>query len=130
MRSLVLDEGLRADGRGVTDIRPITSRAAVLPCTHGSALFTRGETQVGGWRLRLRCSIKAFRQVVRGRRKWQGQSLGSGMPGSVWVGVGCGAAPAECCETLCDAYVWRHGHARASRLRVGFAFKRAVGLWS
>lgn len=45
MRSLVLDEGLRADGRGVTDIRPITSRAAVLPCTHGSALFTRGETQ-------------------------------------------------------------------------------------
>ncbi len=48
MRSLVLDEGLRADGRGVTDIRPITSRASVLPCTHGSSLFTRGETQVGG----------------------------------------------------------------------------------
>jgi hypothetical protein len=35
----------RADGRGVTDIRPITSRAGLLPRTHGSALFTRGETQ-------------------------------------------------------------------------------------
>jgi hypothetical protein len=48
MRRLVLKEGIRADGRGVADIRPITSRAAVLPRTHGSALFTRGETQVGG----------------------------------------------------------------------------------
>lgn len=48
MRRLVLKEGLRMDGRGVTDIRPITSRAGVLPRTHGSALFTRGETQVIG----------------------------------------------------------------------------------
>jgi polyribonucleotide nucleotidyltransferase len=46
MRGLVLREGTRADGRGVTDVRPITSRAALLPRTHGSALFTRGETQV------------------------------------------------------------------------------------
>ncbi|KXZ45459.1 hypothetical protein GPECTOR_54g200 [Gonium pectorale] len=45
MRSLVLEEGLRADGRGVADIRPIFSRAGLLPRTHGSALFTRGETQ-------------------------------------------------------------------------------------
>ncbi|GIL59632.1 hypothetical protein Vafri_14366, partial [Volvox africanus] len=45
MRSLVLEEGVRADGRGVSDIRPITSRAGLLPRTHGSALFTRGETQ-------------------------------------------------------------------------------------
>ncbi|KIY96871.1 polyribonucleotidenucleotidyltransferase, partial [Monoraphidium neglectum] len=45
MRGLVLREGTRADGRGVTDVRPITSRAALLPRTHGSALFTRGETQ-------------------------------------------------------------------------------------
>jgi len=49
MRGLVLKEGLRADGRGVSDIRPITSRAGLLPRTHGSALFTRGETQVWGW---------------------------------------------------------------------------------
>jgi polyribonucleotide nucleotidyltransferase len=46
MRLLVLDEGLRADGRGVADIRPISSRAGLLPRTHGSSLFTRGETQV------------------------------------------------------------------------------------
>ncbi|KAF6256365.1 putative polyribonucleotide nucleotidyltransferase [Scenedesmus sp. NREL 46B-D3] len=45
MRQLVLREGMRADGRSVTDIRPITSRAGVLPRTHGSSLFTRGETQ-------------------------------------------------------------------------------------
>ncbi|KAG2500423.1 hypothetical protein HYH03_001992 [Edaphochlamys debaryana] len=45
MRSLVLEEQLRADGRGVRDIRPITSRCSLLPRTHGSSLFTRGETQ-------------------------------------------------------------------------------------
>lgn len=48
MRGLVLKEGARADGRGVADVRPITSRASLLPRTHGSALFTRGETQVRG----------------------------------------------------------------------------------
>jgi polyribonucleotide nucleotidyltransferase len=46
MRRLVLKDGIRMDGRKVTDIRPIWSRAGVLPRTHGSALFTRGETQV------------------------------------------------------------------------------------
>jgi polyribonucleotide nucleotidyltransferase len=45
MRELVLRDGYRADGRGVGDVRPIVSRAGVLPRTHGSALFTRGETQ-------------------------------------------------------------------------------------
>lgn len=45
MRRLVLEAGFRADGRGVADVRPIWSRAAVLPRTHGSVLFTRGETQ-------------------------------------------------------------------------------------
>jgi polyribonucleotide nucleotidyltransferase len=45
MRRLVLKDGIRMDGRKVTDIRPIWSRAGVLPRTHGSALFTRGETQ-------------------------------------------------------------------------------------
>nr|ABF57675.1 chloroplast polyribonucleotide phosphorylase [Chlamydomonas reinhardtii] len=45
MRGLVLDEQVRADGRGVADIRPVTCRAGLLPRTHGSALFTRGETQ-------------------------------------------------------------------------------------
>ncbi len=45
LRALVLDEGRRADGRGLLDIRPITSEVGLLPRTHGSALFTRGETQ-------------------------------------------------------------------------------------
>lgn len=38
--------GERSDGRGPDDVRPIATRASVLPRTHGSALFTRGETQV------------------------------------------------------------------------------------
>jgi polyribonucleotide nucleotidyltransferase len=45
LRELVLDEGKRADGRSTTQIRPITCDAGWLPRTHGSALFTRGETQ-------------------------------------------------------------------------------------
>ena len=45
MREMILTEKKRLDGRGLTDIRPITCEVAVLPRTHGSALFTRGETQ-------------------------------------------------------------------------------------
>ena len=45
MRRQTLEEGRRADGRGTTDIRPISGRVSLLPRTHGSALFTRGETQ-------------------------------------------------------------------------------------
>ena len=45
MRSTILDDGKRLDGRGLADIRPITCDVGLLPRTHGSALFTRGETQ-------------------------------------------------------------------------------------
>ncbi len=45
MRERILAEGVRLDGRNTTQIRPITIETAVLPRTHGSALFTRGETQ-------------------------------------------------------------------------------------
>ncbi len=45
MRRMILGEGVRVDGRGWTDIRDITCEIGVLPRTHGSALFTRGETQ-------------------------------------------------------------------------------------
>lgn len=45
MRRMILDIGKRLDGRGSTDIRPITSEVGLLPRSHGSALFTRGETQ-------------------------------------------------------------------------------------
>ena len=45
VRELVLSEGIRLDGRKTTDIRPIWCEVAYLPSTHGSAIFTRGETQ-------------------------------------------------------------------------------------
>ncbi|MCK5155286.1 MAG: polyribonucleotide nucleotidyltransferase [Spirochaetales bacterium] len=45
VRSSILDKGIRTDGRGAEDIRAITCDINVLPRTHGSALFTRGETQ-------------------------------------------------------------------------------------
>jgi len=41
-----MQTGVRSDGRKVTDVRPIQSICSLLPRTHGSALFTRGETQV------------------------------------------------------------------------------------
>ena len=45
MRDSVLDTRVRIDGRALDTVRPITVKAGVLPRTHGSALFTRGETQ-------------------------------------------------------------------------------------
>lgn len=45
MRERILKEGIRLDGRKTHEIRPITIELSVLPRTHGSALFTRGETQ-------------------------------------------------------------------------------------
>ncbi|GHA27300.1 polyribonucleotide nucleotidyltransferase [Salinimicrobium marinum] len=45
IRDLTLKEGVRLDGRKTNEIRPIWSEVAYLPSTHGSALFTRGETQ-------------------------------------------------------------------------------------
>ncbi|MBP6299142.1 MAG: polyribonucleotide nucleotidyltransferase [Arenimonas sp.] len=45
MRGNVLSTKVRIDGRDLTTVRPITARTSVLPRTHGSALFTRGETQ-------------------------------------------------------------------------------------
>lgn len=45
MRNMILNEGLRLDGRSTTEIRPIWCEVDYLPGTHGSAIFTRGETQ-------------------------------------------------------------------------------------
>ena len=45
IRELVLAEGIRLDGRQTTDIRPIWCEVDYLPSTHGSSVFTRGETQ-------------------------------------------------------------------------------------
>jgi polyribonucleotide nucleotidyltransferase len=45
MRNLILDEGIRLDGRKGNEVRPIWCEVDYLPCAHGSAIFTRGETQ-------------------------------------------------------------------------------------
>ena len=46
VRSRIVNEGLRIDGRGTTDIRPLRAEVEILPTAHGSGLFQRGETQV------------------------------------------------------------------------------------
>ncbi|MCF8529396.1 MAG: polyribonucleotide nucleotidyltransferase [Aquiluna sp.] len=48
MRTRVLKEGIRIDGRGLRDIRALDAEVAVIPRTHGSAIFQRGETQILG----------------------------------------------------------------------------------
>ena len=45
VRARILDQGIRADGRGLDEVRPISCETGILPRAHGSALFTRGETQ-------------------------------------------------------------------------------------
>ncbi len=45
VREMILNEGKRADGRGLKDVRPIDIKTNILPSAHGSCLFTRGETQ-------------------------------------------------------------------------------------
>lgn len=60
LRNMIFTDGIRWDGRGVCDIRPITVEQSLLPRTHGSSLFTRGETQslaicvLGGEQMALR----------------------------------------------------------------------------
>jgi polyribonucleotide nucleotidyltransferase len=46
VRRRVLDEGVRIDGRGVADLRPVSAEVGLLPTAHGTGLFQRGETQV------------------------------------------------------------------------------------
>ena len=48
MREMILSTGKRSDGRGTDEVRPITIEVGVLPRAHGSALFTRGQTQALG----------------------------------------------------------------------------------
>ncbi len=46
MRAMILDEGVRADGRKPNEVRPIWCEVGVIPRAHGSAVFTRGQTQI------------------------------------------------------------------------------------
>jgi polyribonucleotide nucleotidyltransferase len=48
VRGRILEEGIRIDGRGLKDIRPLDAEVAVIPRVHGSAIFQRGETQILG----------------------------------------------------------------------------------
>lgn len=48
VRGRILSEGVRMDGRGLADIRPLDAEVAVVPRVHGSAIFQRGETQIMG----------------------------------------------------------------------------------
>lgn len=108
----MLKDGIRMDGRKVTDIRPIWSRAGVLPRTHGSALFTRGETQVGVcarfmqprcWTFRISCAGPA--------REPPGQTLRVHTEASIhleaaqaafysWIPLGCHCGGAHHCLAL------------------------------
>ena len=45
MRAIIVYEGVRVDGRAMDELRPISCETGILPRVHGSALFTRGETQ-------------------------------------------------------------------------------------
>ncbi|KYJ86261.1 polyribonucleotide nucleotidyltransferase [Sulfurovum riftiae] len=45
VRAMILEKGMRADGRGLDEVRPITIETNILPSVHGSCLFTRGQTQ-------------------------------------------------------------------------------------
>jgi polyribonucleotide nucleotidyltransferase len=58
LRALILEKGLRADGRSPEEIRPISCEVSVLPRTHGSAIFTRGQTQVMNI-----CTLSALRDM-------------------------------------------------------------------
>jgi polyribonucleotide nucleotidyltransferase len=69
MRKMIVDEKIRLDGRGVTDIRPIVCEVGVLPRTHGSALFTRGETQS---LTTITLGTKRDEQIVEGLIKEEG----------------------------------------------------------
>ncbi len=63
LRKRILAEGRRLDGRGLSDIRPITIELGLLPRTHASALFTRGETQS---LTTLTLGTKADEQIIDG----------------------------------------------------------------
>ncbi len=63
MRENILEKGIRLDGRGLTEVRPISSEVGLLPRAHGSALFTRGETQA-----LMSCTLgtKSDEQIIDG----------------------------------------------------------------
>jgi polyribonucleotide nucleotidyltransferase len=63
VRKMILDDNVRLDGRGLADIRDITCEVSVLPRTHGSALFTRGQTQSLGV---ITLGSKSDEQIVDG----------------------------------------------------------------
>lgn len=72
MRRMILDEGIRLDGRKTTEIRPIWGEVDYLPGAHGSAIFTRGETQsLSSITLGTKMDVKRIDNVtVQGEEKF------------------------------------------------------------
>lgn len=70
MRRSILDEGKRLDGRKTTEIRPIWCEVGPLPGPHGSAIFTRGETQsLTSVTLGTKARRKDYRQCIGTRKR-------------------------------------------------------------
>jgi len=68
VRKNVLDHGKRIDGRGYDDLRPLSAQVGVLPRTHGSALFNRGETQaIGSVTLGTKSDTQSLDAITGGR---------------------------------------------------------------
>jgi len=72
VRALVLEQGARVDGRKPDEVREIDARVAMLPCAHGSALFTRGETQALAT---ATLGTKSDEQTVEGLYERRGQKF-------------------------------------------------------
>ena len=65
VRRLITEDKIRPDGRGVDEIRPLSSEVGILPRTHGSGLFTRGQTQAFSI-----CTLGALRRCTNYRWSW------------------------------------------------------------
>jgi polyribonucleotide nucleotidyltransferase len=72
VRGLLKEKKLRVDGRSPTDVRDIDSRVAMLPCAHGSSLFTRGETQA---LVSVTLGTKADEQTIEGLFERRGEKF-------------------------------------------------------
>ena len=88
VRKLVLDEGKRLDGRGFEDLRPLSSEAGMIPRTHGSGLFSRGETQGLSSNMRRASEMAHVGKIVQlGAR-----GIGSARRGEVQAALDYGVA--------------------------------------
>ena len=62
VRKMILKDHKRPDGRAITQIRPLAAEVDIIPRVHGSAMFTRGQTQI--------CNVDYTGTAVRGTEDW------------------------------------------------------------